>query len=118
LTSQCEVHGFLGLVRKNLAGIHKKKKKHPWTLVNTSGMNWTTDSEPGLITQYHWLSIMVMGLNVSKSLKPLSTLVKNIPKIVSYYRSKGILDECFRYPSVDGHRVIFILLYMRMSCLF
>ena len=65
-------NGLSRSVWKNLTGLHRALTSTP---LNTFGMNWNADCEPGLITQHQCpTSLMLLWLNGSKSPQQCSNI--------------------------------------------
>jgi hypothetical protein len=65
-------NGLSRLVWKNLTGLHRVLTSTP---LNTFGMNWNADCEPGPITQHQCpTSLMLLWLNGSKSPQQCSNI--------------------------------------------
>ena len=57
---------------KNMTGLHRALTSTP---MNTFGMNWNANCEPGLIAQHQWpTSLMLLWLNGSKSPQQCSNM--------------------------------------------
>jgi hypothetical protein len=65
-------NGLWRSVWKNLTGLHRALTSTP---VNTFGINWNADCEPGLIAQHQGpTSLMLLWLNGSKSPQQCSNI--------------------------------------------